>query len=135
MDPIKSEPMLTVDLKELKKNVRPAIEYLRSRLDEPIKVKGSQVKLADTSARATKQLLHKFLRQLRLEGYRILVVHPGLIEVRASEKEKTHPLRVTHGAIPSAWETVPDQWYLTPPGIIRPRKRTKREMKRAMRGL
>jgi len=135
MDPIKSERMLTVDLKQLKKNIGPAIEYLRSRLEEPIKVKGSQVKLADTSARATKQLLHKFLHQPQLEGYRILVVHSGLIEVHAPEKVKERPAHATQGAKPSAWETIPDLWYLTPPRIIRPGKRSKREMKRAMRGL
>jgi len=122
MDPIKSESMLTVDLKELKKNVRPAVEYLRSRLHEPIDVKGSQVRLTRTNARAAKLLLHKFLRQLRLEGFRILVVHSGLIEVHASEKVKERPARATQGAKPSAWETISDLWYLTPPRIIRPGK-------------
>ena len=135
MDPIKSEPMLTVDLKELKKNARPAVEYLRSRLHEPIDVKGSQVTLTRTNARAAKQLLHKFLHQLQLEGYRILVVHSGLIEVHAPEKVKERHARALQGAKPSAWETIPDLWYLTPPRIIRPGKRSKREMKRAMRGL
>src|SRR6266571_8705865 len=95
--------VLTVDLKQLNKNIGPAVEYLRSRLDEPIKVKGSQVKLADTSARATKRLLHKFLRQLRLEGYRILVVHSGLIEVHAPEKEKHRDARATQAEKASAW--------------------------------
>ena len=135
MDPIKSELMLTVDLKELKNNVRPAVDYLRSRLDEPIRVKGSQVRLGRTNARTAKLLLQKFLHQVRLEGYRILVIHSGLIEVHAPEKEKRRTISTAEGAKPSAWETVPDLWYLTPPRIIRPRKRSKREMKRVMRGL
>jgi hypothetical protein len=127
--------MLTIDLKQLNKNVGPAVEYLRSRLDEQVKVKGSQVSLSHTSARAAKLLLRKVLRQLRLEGYRVLSVHSGLIEVRAPENEKRRPARPVEGAKPSAWEAIPDQWYLTPPGIIRPGKRSKREMKRAKRGL
>jgi hypothetical protein len=127
--------LLTIDLKELGKNVGPAVEYLRSRLDEPVKVKGSQVRLTHTSAKAAKLLLHKFLYQVRLEGYRIIVVHSELVEMRAPEKKKRHTVRDMEAAKPSAWETVPDQWYLTPPGIIRPRKRSKREMKRVMRGL
>jgi hypothetical protein len=127
--------MLTLDLKQLNKNVGSTVEYLRSRLDEPVKVKGSQVKLTCANARTAKLLLHKFLHQHRLEGYRVLVVHSGLVEVRAREKEKAHPVRAVEAAKPSAWETIPDQWYLTPPGIIRPGKRTKRETKRVMRGL
>ena len=127
--------MLTVDLKQLKENVRPAIEYLQSRLNEPIKVKGSQLTLTRTNARAAKLLLRKFLHQLRLKGYRILVIHPGLIEVHAPEKQKQRNVRATQGAKPSAWETIPDLWYLTPPGIIRRGKRSKREVKRTMRGL
>jgi hypothetical protein len=127
--------MVTIELKQLNKNAGPAVEYLQSRLDEQVKVKGSQVSLSRTSARAAKLLLHKFLRQLRLEGYRVLSVHSGLIEVRAPENEKQRAARPVEGAKPSAWETIPDQWYLTPPGIIRPAKRSKREMKRTMRGL
>ncbi len=131
----KVNEVLTVDLKPLNKFVGPAVEYLRSRLDEPVKIKGSQVKLTRTDARTAKLLLHKFLHRHRLEGYRILVVHSELIEVRAREKEKGHPVRAEEAAKPSAWETIPDLWYLTPPGIIRPGKRTKRESKRVMRGL
>jgi hypothetical protein len=127
--------LITVDLKELGKSVGPAVEYLRSRLDEPVKLNGSQVKLAQTSARRTKLLLHKLLRQLRLEGYRIVVVHSGLIEVRVPENQKRRPVKTIEGAKPSAWETIPDLWYTTPPGIIRQAKRSKRELKRTMRGL
>jgi len=126
--------MLTIDLKQLKNYVRPAVSYLRSRLDEPIRVRGSQVRLARTNARTAKLLLQKYLHQLRLEGYRILVIHSGLIEVHALEKEKRRTVRAAERAKPAAWETIPDLWYLTPPGIIRPCKRSKREMKRVMRG-
>ena len=127
--------MLTIDLRQLNKNVGPAVWYLRSRLDEPVKFNGSRVKLPHTSARAAKLLLRKFLRQLRLEGYTLLTVHSGLIEVRAPEKEKRQPVRGIEGDKPSAWETIPDLWYTSPPGIIRPRKRSKREMRRVMREL
>ena len=127
--------MVTIDLRQLNKNAGPAVEYLRSRLDEPVRAERSRVDLTHTSARKAKLLLHKFLHQLRLEGYRIIVVNSGLVEVRAPQKEKERPPRGREGAKPSAWETIPDQWYLTPPGIIRPSKRSKREVKRTMRGL
>ena len=127
--------MLTIDLKQLSKNVGPAVFYLRSRLDEPVKIDGSRLKLSHTSARAAKLLLRKFLRQLRLEGYRVLSVNSGLIEVRAPKDQKRRPVGTIEGAKPSAWETIPDLWYTTPPGIIRQAKRSKRELKRTMRGL
>ena len=127
--------MITINLKQLGKDIGPAVDYLRSGLDDHVQVNGSQVKLPHTSARAAKLLLHKFLRQLRLEEYRIVVVHSGLIDVRPPEKEKRRPARHVEGAKPSAWETIPDQWYLTPLGIVRPGKRSKREIKRVMRGL
>ena len=127
--------MVTIDLRQLNKNAGTAVEYLRSRLGEQTKVKGSQVSLSHTSHRAAKLLLHKFLRQLRLEGYRVLSVNSGLIEMRAPKDQKRRRVRTIEGAKPSAWETIPDLWYTTPPGIIRPAKMSKREMKRKTRGL
>lgn len=127
--------MLTLDLKEIRENVRPAVEYLRSRLGEEYKVRGSKIVLAHTSARSAKLLLRKFLHQNQLEGYRVVSVNSGLIEVRAPENRKQRSPRTIEGAKPSAWETIPDLWYTTPPGIIRPAKRSKREVKRTMRGL
>jgi hypothetical protein len=127
--------LLTVNLKELGKNSAAAVEYLRSRLQEAIKVKGSRAKLTMTDARVAKELLQKFLHHSRIEGYRVLVINPEMIQVRAPAKTKVRGGRTEEGARPSAWETVPDLWYLTPPGIVRPGKRSKREAKRVVRGL
>ena len=127
--------MLTISLKELGKHAGPAIQYLGSRLEQQANVQRNRVTLTNTNARTAKLLLQKFLRQTRLEDYRIVVVRPGLIEVRAPEKEKRGAVRADEGARPSAWETVPDLWYLTPPGIVRPGKRSKRAAKRVVRGL
>ncbi len=100
--------MITVDLKEIKKNFRAAVDYLRSRLDEPIELKGSRARLKRTNAKTAKILLHKLLHQLQLEEYRIVIVKSGLIEVHAPKKEKQRNARATQGAKPSAWETIPD---------------------------
>ena len=127
--------MLTVDLKELGENSAPAVEYLQSRLQEPIKVKGSRAKLSKTDARVAKLLLRKFFHHSRLEGYRILVVNSEMIKVRAPAKDTVRGVRPAEGDRPSAWETVPDLWYLTPPGIVRPRRRSRRESKRVVRRL
>lgn len=117
--------MLTIDLKELGKNVGPVLEYLQSRLDDQLKVRGSKIDLTHTNGRSAKLLLRKFLRQHQLEGYRVVSVNPRLIEVRAPENQKRQLVRTAEGAKPSAWETIPDLWYTTPPGIIRPAKRSR----------
>ena len=127
--------MLTLDLNEIRENVGPAVEYLRSRLDEPFKIKGAKICLTHTSARSAKLLLSKFLRQHQLEGHRVVSVNSRLVEGRGPENLKRQPERRAEAAKPSAWETTPDLWYTTPPGIIRPAKRSKREVKRTMRGL
>ena len=88
---MESKCMLTIDRTELGKNAGRAVEYLRSRLDEPVKVNRSQVKLTQTGTKTAKLLLYKFLRQLRLEGYRVLSVNPGLIIVHAPEKKMRQP--------------------------------------------
>jgi len=119
--------VITINLKELGKDVGPAVDYLRSRSDDHLQLNGSQVKLPHTSARAAKLLLRKFLRQVHLEGYRVLSVNSGLIEVRAPKDQKRRPVGTIEGAKPSAWETIPDLWYTTTPGIIRQAKRSKRD--------
>ena len=47
----KGECLVTIDLKELGKNAHGTVDYLRSRLDEPIMVNGNRVRLAHTNAR------------------------------------------------------------------------------------
>ncbi len=82
--------MLTVDLKGLGKQVRPAVLYLSSQLNETIRVQGTQVQLTSTKARTAKLLIHKFLHHEGLNNYRVVIVHPGLVEVLGPEKEKRH---------------------------------------------
>ena len=127
--------MISVDLKHLGRNAGSMVEYLRTRLSSQVKVKGSTVQLHVEHARDAKLILHKFFRQAGLTGYRVVVVHPGLVRGEAPEETGRRRPRLKEGATPSAWETVPDMWFLTPPHIRRPGKKSKRQIKRMMRGL
>jgi hypothetical protein len=77
-----------LDLKDLRGNVGSAVEFLKSRVDEEIKVRGSTVQLRTLHARDAKLLLHKYLRHARLDGYRVVVLGPGLVKVEAQKMKK-----------------------------------------------
>jgi len=127
--------LLTVNLKDLEGNVESAVEFLRSRLDA-IKVRGSSVQLRIESTRDAKQILHKYLRHARLDGYRVIVVSPGLVKVEAPQMKKGSRARGKGGATPAPWETVPSQWYQRQPSMLRPKRRmSKRQKQRMIRGL
>jgi hypothetical protein len=80
--------MLTIDLKSLGEKIEPAVEYLSSRLDEPLRARHDQVQLSSVNARTAKLLLHKFLRWANLKEYRVAVGHPGLITVVKPKAKK-----------------------------------------------
>ncbi len=113
--------MLTVNLKRLGKQVGPAIRYLDAQLGESLKVQGSQVQLRLTKARTAKLMLRKFLRQRGLENYRVVVAHPGLVEVLGPQNEKRHtqpenlslfPANETipYYQVAAKWGVVPKPW-------------------------
>jgi hypothetical protein len=118
--------MLRLDLKRLGKNREAAFEYLRSHLAESPRLKGDHVELANTRAGEAKTILHKFLHHAGLDGYRVAVIHSGLIEIREVEVKEKHPVNKGPGTAPSTWETVPGQSWLKPSGLSRPGKRSKR---------
>jgi hypothetical protein len=127
--------MLRIDLKRLGKNHEVALDYLRSHLTESPRLRGDHVELASTRAREAKTVLHKFLHHAGLEGYRVAVINSGLIEIHELDVQEKHPVKKGGGAAPSAWETVPGQSWLKPSALARPGKRSKRQIRREIRGL
>ena len=112
--------MLIVDIKNLRKEMNPAIEFLISRLGSNSRVRGGQIRFQNARARDAKLELHKFLRQRRLKGYRVIVVHPGLVEVLGPRKEKPPiPLKQNRTApmtIPEYWTAAAMGGTVPPPG-------------------
>ena len=101
--------MLTLDLKDLEGNVGSAVEFLKSRLDDEVKVRGSRIQLRLLHARDAKLILHKYLRHAKLDGYRVVVSGPGPVKVEAQKKKDRRRTRRRGGATPAPWETVPSQ--------------------------
>lgn len=119
--------MITVDLKDLGPNSKSAVEYIKTRLGTPVRVKGTIVQLELEHAREAKLVLHKYLRQAGLAEYRVVVTHPGHVRVEAAKKIDHPRTRRGEGATPSTWETVPGESWLAPAGLTRPnRKNSKR---------
>ena len=118
--------MLRIDLKRFGKNRELALEYLRSRLDEPLKIKGDQVNLANTKSGEAKTLLHKFLHHAQLDQYHVAVINSELIEIHLVEVKKKHQAHGKGGSPPAPWETVGSLWYTKPPGFARSGKKSKR---------
>lgn len=96
--------LLRIDLKRFGKNREAALEYLRSRLNEPLKIEGDQVTLANTKPGEAKTLLHKFLHHAQLDRYHVAVINSGLIEIRPVEVKKKQRTRGKGGSDSSPLE-------------------------------
>jgi len=128
--------LLTLDLKDLEVNVGSAVEFLKARLDDEVKVRGSRIQLRLLHARDAKLILHKYLRRAKLDGYRVVVSGPGLVKVEAQKQKDRRRTRRRGGATPAPWETVPSQWYQRQSSMLRPKRRmSKRQKQRKIRGL
>ena len=98
---------LSVEMKGVKLDIDEVEEFLRSRIKGEIESHRTEVRIQDARARDVKQLLHKFLHQKGLDGFRVEVVHPGLVEVYGPARPKPHFVKETGGSPPSAAVTLP----------------------------
>ncbi len=101
---------MTVELKELRRELDPAAHYVRTKVKGKVAVKGSQL-LVDAKARDVKLLLHKFLHKRRLEGYRVVASGADKLEVHGLRKPASKPAE--KGNPPSPSITLP---YYFPQG-------------------
>src|SRR5215471_16835105 len=94
----KNRHLLSVELKNLGKQAKPAARFLTNNLDESATLHGSRIELKQTNAKTVKQILHKFLHQEGLEDHRV-ILKPELVEILPPKKPKKHfePERSTAG--------------------------------------
>lgn len=78
--------MLTIELKELRRDASSAALFLRSRLKSGMTIQGSQLHVEGVKAREVKLLLNKFLHQKSVRGFRVVAPEVGLLEVRELRK-------------------------------------------------
>jgi len=98
--------MLVIDLKGLGKEVESAVNYLSKHVDEPLRLKDGRVSVTSINAHSSKLMIHKFLKKQRLEDYRVIVSHPGLVQVSARRPRKKRPTEERPNLFPKN-ETIP----------------------------
>lgn len=89
--------LLTIELKELRRDASPAAQFLRSKLKDGMTIRGSQLHVDGVKAREVKLLLNKFLHHKRIKGFRVVAPEAGMLEVRELRKPAE---RRTSGASP-----------------------------------
>ncbi len=78
--------MVVVQLEELSGQKSPLREFLRSKLGVQVRIRGDLVEIDGKSAKEVKLLVHKFLHQQGLAGYRVLS-NAGILEIVPAGKQ------------------------------------------------
>jgi hypothetical protein len=112
---------LTVELKELHDRANEATQFLKSKVEGKIKIRGSQVQIEGAKTKEVKLLLHKFLHHQGLNHYRVLS-QSGVLEITPPEKHEVHPLE-REGSPPTAAQTTP--YYFPQAPVLTPEKKKK----------
>lgn len=99
--------MLTVELKGLRREAQAAAEYMASKTKTLVRTHGAALQLENVTAKDAKLLLHKFLHHRGLDGYRVVVVHSGLLEIIPPGHQTTHQGPKAKGSPPTAPVTMP----------------------------
>ncbi|TMI24169.1 hypothetical protein E6H36_09115 [Candidatus Bathyarchaeota archaeon] len=107
--------------------MRDVAEFVKSKVKTSVRAQGSRLQF-DMSAREAKLLLHKYLHHRGLDGYRVEVVHPGMVEVFSPEHTRPHATSSVRGSPPSAAVTMPYEFPFSPslPGSAVRKKSKKR---------
>jgi hypothetical protein len=117
--------VLTVELKELHDRASEATQFLKSKVEGKMKIKGSQLQIEGAKTKEVKLLLHKFLHHQGLNHYRVLS-QSGVLEITPAEKHEVHPLE-REGSPPTAAQTTP--YYFPQAPVLTPEKKKKAKPK------
>jgi hypothetical protein len=117
--------VLTIELKELHDRVSEATQFLKSKVEGKMKIKGSQVQIEGAKTKEVKLLLHKFLHHQGLNHYRVLS-QSGVLEITPPEKHEVHPPE-REGSPPTAAQTTP--YYFPQAPVLTPEKKKKTQHK------
>ncbi len=121
---------MTVDMKNLGLDTGEVAEFLRPKVKGKIDLHKTELRIQDARARDVKLLMHKFLHHKALDGYRVEVVHPGLVEVFGPEHVRPHEARKSGGSPPSVGATMPYYFPSSPALLGSPMKKKKTKKKR-----
>ncbi len=93
-----------VEMKKIHDEIKPAVEYLRAHVKDPVRVKGSQIMIESAEHDHVKLLLHKYLHHRHLEGYKVHS-ESGFLEIVPAEPKKSP--EESKSRAPTAPETMP----------------------------
>jgi len=84
-----------------------AAEYLASKTGVQVKTHGSSLHLTGVSSKELKFLVHKFLHDQGLSDYRVVIIHPELLEILSPKPGSSHGGQEEKGSAPTAPATMP----------------------------
>jgi hypothetical protein len=93
-----------VEMKRVQSETEPLVEFLRSHIKGPLRVKGSRIEIEEATHDEVKLLLHKFLHRRGLTSYKVHS-QPDFIEIVRHDERKTR--KESKGRPPTAPETTP----------------------------
>jgi hypothetical protein len=93
-----------VEMRKVHDEIGPMTDFLEAHVKGSIKVKGSRIIVDGADHSSLKMLVHKYLHQKGLVGYKVHS-QPGLIEIVPHDEKAAHDK--SKGTAPSATETMP----------------------------
>jgi hypothetical protein len=96
-----------IELKRVHEETEPLAEFLGTHFKSPLRINGSRIEIEKAEHDEVKLLIHKYLHQRRLSGYKVHS-QSGVIEIIPHDKQEGHRSRKgTEGRPPTAPETMP----------------------------
>ena len=96
----------TVELRRVHDEIQPLADFLRTRTKASIQVKGTRLVVEDLDHSSLKLLVHKFLHQRGLVGFKVHS-QSGLIEIVPHDSNSSKEHDESKGRSPTAPETMP----------------------------
>jgi hypothetical protein len=93
-----------VEMKKIHSEIGSMTDFLQTRVKGSVQVKSSRIIVEGTDHSNLKMLVHKYLHQKGLVGYKVHS-QPGLIEIVPHDEKAAHDK--SKGTAPSATETMP----------------------------
>jgi hypothetical protein len=96
-----------IELKRVHEETGPLAEFLRTHVKGPLRIEGSRIEIEGAEHDEVKLLVHKFLYQRGLSGYKVHS-QSGIIEIIPHDDKEDHKSKKeTEGRPPTAPETMP----------------------------
>ncbi len=104
IETLRQRRVQVVELKRVRDEIGPAVEFLQAHVKGSLRVKGSRIEMEEAEHDEVKLLLHKFLHHRGLVNYKVHS-QPGFIEIVPHDAKEDR--EESKGRPPTAPETMP----------------------------